>query len=116
MTKRVTKHDGEVIELVGGDDHYVRGHFTPQEAKEILDAHYDDLNHDVTKIRAAYARWSCDGNGEDFGDNHSFRVLNEYAQPGAGRFRVMVCTGWRDFTDDELAALNAAREVPDAKT
>lgn len=116
MTKRVTKYDGEVIELVGGDNHYVRGHMTPQEAKEILDAHYDDLCHDVTKIHAAYARWSCDAMTEDWADNRSYRVLNEYANPAAGRFKVMVCEGWRDFTDEELAALNAAREKTDGST
>jgi len=116
MTKRVTKHDGEVIELHWegpADAHYVRGHMTPEEAKQILDAHYDTLCHDVTAIKPAYGRWSCCA---DAPDPDWPVVLADYATPGPGRFKVMVCTGWRDFTDEELAALNAAREVPDAKT
>lgn len=106
--KRISKHDGEVIELCwedGPESRYVRGHTTAEEAKAILDHFYDTDDHSLQDIHAAYLRWSCEP-GED-GPRQTSR---DYPSPGPGRFRVMRCDKWHQLTDEELEALRVAEK------
>ncbi len=92
MTKARKVEEGEYIDLCW-DTHdaeafFVRGHVTPEVFAKAYDQYHkgpNDRPSDPPTVTHIYARWSFNGDG-DFGNGA--RVMQEYSEPGRGRFKV----------------------------